>query len=139
MADPLTVLGAFAAASQVLEQTLRIASFIYEVYNDIQDVPDFISNRLRQIEQLAGASKAIQQSLALQTDEVAAALRSCMYKTTKIQLQLKESLPTVEDGRWRRLQKSLLVVMRKKDTMGMFEDLEREKSSLMLCIQAIEP
>jgi len=139
MADPLTILGATAASTQLLEQAFKIAQLIYEVYSEIRKAPAFVADRLRHIEQLISIAKVIQQSPALQIDEVVGVLNMCMDKTRRIHPKLKEALPGNDDRRWKRLTKSLIVIFQKKDIVTLFDDLEREKSSLMLAILAIRP
>lgn len=107
MADPLTILGATAASAQLLEQVFKITQLIYEVYSEIRKAPAFVADRLQHIEQLIGIVKVIQQSLALQTNELAGVLNICLDKTRRIHLKLKEALPGNDDRRWQRLTKSL--------------------------------
>jgi hypothetical protein len=139
MADPLTIVGAAATSAQLLEQAFKITQLVYEVYSKIRKAPAFVAERLDHIEQLIGIAKVIQQSAALQTNEIAAALNVCLDKTRKIHLKLKEALPGDNDKRWHRMKKSLVVVFQKNDFVTLFEDLDREKASLILAIQSIQP
>ena len=139
MADPLTIIGATAASAQLLEQALKITQLVYGVYSDIREAPAFVADRVQHIEQLIGVAKVIQQSPALQNDEAVGVLKTCRDKTSRIHLKLTEALPKSSDGRWQRLKKSLAVVFQKKDLAILFDDLEREKSSLILAMQIIQP
>lgn len=139
MADPLTLLGAIAASSQLIQQGYNIARFFLEAYSDIKMAPELVLNRLRQVGQVIGASRLIQQTPALQKDEVADVLTTCCVKAAAVQLKLTELLSGVGDKGWQQMKKSLAVFMQKKDLMALFDDLEREKSALILCLQAIQP
>jgi hypothetical protein len=99
MADPLTIVGATSASAQLLEQAFKITQVIYGIYSDIREAPAFVSDRVQHIEQLIGIAKFIQQSPALQNDEVAGVLKTCQNKTSLIHLKLKEALPKNSDGR----------------------------------------
>jgi hypothetical protein len=139
MADPISILGAFAASSQLIDQGFKITKFILQIYSDIQNAPVLVSTRFRQIEQLIGVSKLIQQMPVLQSREVADVLSTCYDKATIVLFKLKQLLSGAEDRRWQKLKNSLATIMQKKDLGGLFDDLEREKSTLILCLQTVQP
>jgi hypothetical protein len=139
MADPISILGAVAASSQLIDQGFKITKFILQVYSDIRHAPELVSGRFRQIEQLIGVSKLIQQMPALQSREVADVLSTCCEKAKVVHFKLEQLLSGAEDRRWQRLKNSLATVMQKKDLIAHFDDLEQEKSTLILCLQTIQP
>jgi hypothetical protein len=139
MADPITILGAVAASSQVIQQAYNITKFFFEVYSEVKEAPALVLSRIRHVEQLIEVSKLVHQTPGLQTDEVATVLRACYDKSATLYSKLKELLVVADDKRWQKLKKSLTALMQKKDLVILFDDLEREKSTLILCLQAIQP
>lgn len=138
MADPLTILGAAAAASQLLQQGSQITRFICELYSKVQDAPESIRKQIMQIDQLIDLARLIIQNPSLQTASVAAILSTCMRSAAEVQGILKKASATTKDGQLKKAQKVLTAVMKEKEILTLFNNLERDKSSLTLCIQEID-
>jgi hypothetical protein len=138
MAEPLTILGAAAAASQLLQQGFQITKFICELYTKVQDAPESIRNQTMHIEQLIGLARVIMQNPSLQTASVASILSTCMQSADEVQGALKKVSATTKDGQLKKVQKALAAVMKEKEILALFHNLEREKTSLTLCIQEID-
>jgi hypothetical protein len=138
MADPLTILGAAAAASQLLQQGFQITSFICQLYSKVQDAPESIRKQVMQIEQLIDLARLIIQNPSLQTASVASILSTCMRSAAEVQGILKKVSTTTKDGQLKKVRKALTAVMKEKEILALFNNLEREKGLLTLCIQEID-
>jgi hypothetical protein len=83
---------------------------------------------------LGAAASAAQ----LQTDSVALVLDTCLQRSRELQSYLDDMSPDKAKGRLRKFKKAFKSVVKEHDTAVLFESLEREKTSLMLCIQEID-
>ena len=138
MADPLSILGAAAAAGQFVEQGINLTKFLWDLYSKMQDAPESVRKQIVQIEQLLGLSRLFLQNPTLQTAAVASILGTCLQRAQEFQKVLVGVAVTGSDGRFVKIKKSLDAVMKDKKITALFENLEREKSALMLCIQEID-
>jgi hypothetical protein len=132
------VLGALAAASQLTEQCLNVAIFISDLYSKVRDAPESIRKQSVQIEQLIDIVRLIEHNPPLQTDLVWSILRSCAGEAEKLKEILANISTAAGDGKVRKLWKALDGVAKKKRILALFAILEREKSSLALCIETID-
>jgi hypothetical protein len=132
------VLGALAAASQLAEQSLNIAIFISNLYSKVRDAPESIRKQSVQLEQLIDIAKLIEHNPPLQTDLVGSILRNCVSEAEKLQEILANISTATGDGKIRELWKALDGVAKEKRILALFANLEREKSSLALCIETID-
>ncbi|KAF4637077.1 hypothetical protein G7Y89_g980 [Cudoniella acicularis] len=133
--DPLTLLGAVAAASQFVEQGIKITQLLRELYSKVQEAPEHVRKQIVHIEQLIDIAGLIIQNPSLQKDSVASILGTCLRQAVDIQNLLKRVSVADKDGRLKKTQKSFVAVMKEKELGVLFEGLEREKSALALCIQ----
>jgi hypothetical protein len=136
--DPLSALGAAAAASQLFEQGIKIAKFLVELYT-VSQAPDFIQRQVSQIEQIVKLSRLIRENEALQKDDtITTSLVTSGKITSKFLELLSRYVVTEADGKIKKIQKVLSVMLKEKEVTHFFDDLEREKSTLILCIQQID-
>ena len=136
--DPLTILGGTAVASQLLQQGANITKFLWDLYSKMKDSPAANRRQTIQIEQLLDLSRLFLQNASLQTDSVASILGTCLLQAQQFQQVLKKVAVTSSDGQLKTLKKSFEAVMKEREIVQLFDNLEREKSSLMLCIQQID-
>ena len=115
-----------------------MTKFICELYSKVQDAPESIRKQVMQIEQLTDLARLIIQNTSLQTASVASILSTCMRTATQVQGILKKVSATTKDGQLKKVQKALTAVMKEKEILALFNNLEREKSSLTLCIHEID-
>jgi hypothetical protein len=134
----LEVLGALAAASQLTEQGLKIISFISELYSKVCEAPESMRKQSVQVEQLIDIARLIEHNPPLQTDFVESILRRCVGEAAKLQEIMRKISTDAGDGRVRKLWKTLDGVTKEKRILALFANLEREKSSLALCIGTID-
>ncbi len=131
MADPLTVLGALAATAQLAEQMIKVSGLIHELYTNIQQAAKIIGSRMLAVNRLISISRLIMTNAALQTDAIASVLATCLETAQKIKSLL-------EKIKGNRLKQAVLVMAKEKEVIGLFEELEKAKSSLMLCMQEVD-
>jgi hypothetical protein len=124
-------LGALAAASQLTEQSLKIAFIISDLYLKIGE-------QSVQVEQLIDIVRLIKHNPPLQTTLVESILRNCVGEAEKLQEILGKISTAAGDGRVRKLWKALDGVAKEKRILALFAKLEQEKSSLALCIETID-
>jgi hypothetical protein len=124
-------LGALAAASQLTEQSLKIAFIISDLYLKIRE-------QSVQVEQLIDIVRLIKHNPPLQTTLVESILRNCVGEAEKLQEILGKISTAAGDGRVRKLWKALGGVAKEKRILALFAKLEQEKSSLALCIETID-
>lgn len=132
------VLGALAAASQLTEQGLKIVIFISDLYSKVRDAPESIRKQSVQVEQLINIAKLIEHNPSLQIDSVGSILRNCTGEAEKVKDILENISTAAGDGKARKLWKALDGVAKEKRILALFANLEREKSSLALCIETID-
>src|SRR5271168_3074304 len=132
------VLGALAAASQLTEQSLKIAIIISDLYLKVRDAPESIRKQSVQVEQLIDIAKLIKHNPPLQTALVESILHNCVSEAEKLQEILGKISTAAGDGRVKKLWKALDGVAKEKRILALFAKLEQEKSSLALCIETID-
>jgi hypothetical protein len=136
--DPLSVIGAAAAAAQLLAQGITISKFLSHLYSKANEAPEIVQKQIAQIEQLIGLARLITQNPALQNEAVAGVVRECMKRAEAFQDVLTKISAIEEDGKVERVRKAFAGLMKEKEIIKLSEDLERQKSLLTLAIQAID-
>jgi N-terminal domain on NACHT_NTPase and P-loop NTPases len=128
------VLSAVAAAAQLAEQGLKIVN----LYFQSRDAPESINKRSVHLEQLIEIARLVENNQPLQTALVESTLRQCLEKATKLREILSKLCAASGDGKAIKWKKTLAGVAKEKEILALLADLEREKSSLMLCISTID-
>jgi hypothetical protein len=137
MADPLSVLGAIAAASQLAQQAFEIIKFFSDLYARVQDAGGSIRTRMLHIEQLIDISKLIAKTPTLQTTAIQSVLVACLRTAITLRDILQE-FSSDQEGLLRRIMKAVKAVRREDKIMILLDNIERDKSSLALCIHQID-
>ena len=137
MADPLSILGAIAAASQLAQQAFEIIKFFSDLYAKVQDAGESIRTRILHIEQLIDISKLIAKTPILQTTAIQSVLVTCLRATIMLRDVLQE-LSSDREGLLRRMMKAVKAVRKEDKIMILLDNIERDKSSLALCIHQID-
>jgi N-terminal domain on NACHT_NTPase and P-loop NTPases len=137
MADPLSILGAIAAASQLAQQASEIVKFFSDLYAKIQDASESIRTRMLHIEQLIDISKLIAKTPTLQTAAIQSVLVTCLQTAITLREVLQE-LSSDEEGRLRRIMNAVRAVRKDDKIMILLDNIERDKISLALCIHQID-
>ena len=138
MADPLTALGAIAASSQLAGQLISTSLAIYDFCLKVHDVPSSIREQFTHLEQLTNIARLIIQNPALQTHMVASVLGTCLRQATELRQLLEKGSASEGSHVIISFQKAFIGVMNEKKVMELFQQLERAKVSLGICIQEID-
>lgn len=134
MADPVTILGAIAAASQLAEQGLKITLLLCQIGSQVRDARDTTNRRVEQVEQLISIARQIILNPSLQTENVASVLKTCLDETGALDRVLRKLVISSKHNRVLRFAKSLKAVTKEREINSHFESLERIKGLLTLCI-----
>src|SRR5271170_2939897 len=137
MADPLSLLGAIAAASQLAQQAVEIIKVFSDLYAKIQDAGESIRTRMLHIEQLINISKLIAKTPTLQTTAIQSVLVTCLRATITLH-EILQKLSLGEEGRWSRIVKAWKAMRKEDEIMILLDNIEKNKSSLALCIHQID-
>ncbi|KUJ07233.1 uncharacterized protein LY89DRAFT_790008 [Mollisia scopiformis] len=138
MADPISVLGALSAVTQLADQLARVISAAINVYKRYKD-PRSTFGQLSQVEQLVQIAGVIKSKPSLQNSAVQNVLANCLQDAEKLR-DILDKIVVIDgtDSRRRRIKKSLAAMMKDKEVMSILNSLERDKSALQLCISVIE-
>jgi ABC-type Fe2+-enterobactin transport system substrate-binding protein len=99
---------------------------------------DYNLEFLLTLSQLIDLATLIKQNPTLQTSSMESCLDSCTHRIEEFQQLLEKIAVDVSDSKWKRLRKSFEAVLKEKEVIELFANLEREKSSLVLCIAEID-
>ena len=138
--DPITGMSAVAAAAGLADVGLKIARFLVELSRTIKDLPSSVRGQIEPIEQLVALARLILVNPGLQTDSVAEVLRTCFSIAGTLEKTL-QSIGTNKEGKMlkrvvKRVWKSLVAVAGKINEIEKLSvQLERQKSTLIICIQ----
>ena len=127
-----------AAASQLAEQGIKVISFISDLYEKIRDAPESIRKQTVQVEQLIDIARLIEHNPSLQTNAIKSLLQSCQTEALQLLDILWKVLAAADDGRARRLWKTVDGIRKEKKILRHLGKLVQEKSSLALCIATID-
>ena len=137
MADPLTVLGAAAAAAQLADQAFSLVIFFTDLYGKIKEAPELTQARVAHIEQLQSVSILIKKTKPLQTNEVQAILVACLQTTIDLNNILKKYSSEKRSLLKRTLQ-SVKAVHKEERVIVLLDRIEKQKSLLALCIHQLD-
>jgi hypothetical protein len=134
MADPLTIIGAMAAASQLAEQGLRITLLLCQLGSQIRDIRESTNRRVEQVEQLINIARQIILDPLLQTGNMAAVLKTCLEETCNLEKVLQKLVISSKHGKFLKVTRSLKALMKEREINAHFNSLERSKGLINLCI-----
>jgi hypothetical protein len=103
-----------------------------------KEAPDTIRKQTAQVEQLINLARLIIQTPSLQKDSIASVLGTCLRTAEQCLASLKKEFMTDKDGKLKKAQKLFSALLKEKEIGRVFDDLEKEKTSLILCITAID-
>lgn len=130
----LEIFGAVAAAAQLIEKGIKFVNWC----SNVRDAPESISKHIVQVEHLIEVAKLVEQNQPLQTVTIESALRQCLTKATTLLETLSKNCVNTGDGKFIKWKKAIAGAAKEKEILALLADLEREKSSLSLCISTID-
>jgi hypothetical protein len=137
MADPISALGALAAASQLVEQCLKLTLFLYEAHSRFHGSREFIDTLGRQVEQLTHILRQIISNPSLQTTAMAGVLQGCLNEAQSLYKFLQDIMILSKDNRVTRFKKTFTSLRKRGLIEARSESIERWKGLLVLCILEI--
>jgi hypothetical protein len=126
----LEVLGAVAAAAHLIEQGLKIIDLCSRLRNG----PEPVKEQSVHVKRLIEIAKQVEENQTLQTPVVASTLRECHAKAMKLLKILSKTCAVSGDGKVVKWKKTFAAIAKEKEILALLAELEREKSSLTLCI-----
>jgi hypothetical protein len=134
MADPLSTIGALAAASQLAEQCLRITIYICEFRSRVREARNFIDTSAQHIDQLLRISRQIISNPSLQTRTISEVLEACLKDAQSLYRLLQDLSISTKDSRMKRFKKTFTTLRKRQLIEARSESLEKWKGLLTLCI-----
>ena len=136
--DPISALGAAAASQQFAVSLLVTSVKVIELCRKLHNASESVQRLSRQVQQLEGIAREIINSAPLQTQSVAGVLQACLATLRELDAILSSCLNRNTEGPSTRLKRNVTALLKEKDFDSLFGRLEREKTSLILCIQVID-
>lgn len=130
------IVGLLASASQLALYSIKITNSISEIYRRFQDAPRRIQQHLEHITQIADTAQLIQQHHSLQTINIDKQVRTTLNQAKKVSAILDQITSDHAHGSVRNYWK-ILKGKREKEILGNLDQLEKEKSSLLLSISLV--
>jgi hypothetical protein len=139
MAEVIALLGATAAGLQCAEVGVQILMLGLSLRSKLQDAPDQVKRWLTQIEQLVALAELIRSDTDLlpcsaRTAAVATwietAILECTGQAQTLKGVFKDMLQEVDDGKGKKIWKSILTVKRETRIASILQEIERQKSML---------
>jgi hypothetical protein len=133
MADPITALGALAAAAQLSQQCLRLGSLLASIYSS----QTYIFPISQHISHLFLLSHHITSNPALQTPAISTLLSSLLVETRSLDESLRQVVATRKDRRTKRWLKGFKIVRMRRVLEERLQNLEKAENLLSIGIEEI--
>lgn len=129
-------LGITAAVLQLTQQVFVIVSTLGEIYGTVQDAPAKLRDGAEQLTRLVEITKGIEESKLFETDSVQAQLNAVVSRAKAIQNSITD-LKAQSKGTAKRYLRVIAGNIKEKKLIGHFQQLEKEKTALMLAISSV--
>lgn len=133
----LEVIGAIASATQLAEQGIKIISSLARICEKLRGAQEDIAEKICQVDHLVRLTEAVKHNESLQTEEIAAVLRPCVKKVTRLEDLLKTVEVGADDGRLQCWTKKITWIRKGKTVLKIFQEIEYYKTSLLLLIESL--
>ena len=133
--DPISALGAAAAAGQFAEQAITILSKLVDLYKRSRKAQATVKGQKNRLEQIKSIADQIRGNPALQTPTIASVLQNCNEVLSVIEQALSTLLLRFTKGGLWKVSAPLLAALREQHTENLFEQLKEHKMDLMLCLE----
>ncbi|KAL8724187.1 MAG: hypothetical protein Q9181_006935 [Wetmoreana brouardii] len=129
-------LGVVASATQLAAYSIKIVLQLDDLFTRLRNIPNRIKGHINQLRELIGTTTLIEQHECLQSPVIHAHLRSTLSEAQSLYHLLRElSAKYAGSSIWR-----YWVILRsvgEEKILTSLDNLEREKSSLRLCISLV--
>ncbi|KAF7374156.1 Ankyrin repeat protein [Mycena sanguinolenta] len=132
--DPLTVVGALAAGSQLAQQLFQATLALASIYSHLKSASRTIAYQLAYLTELNAIAQTIKGASGQQSEAVDLALGRCLQLVEEIRNELRRRQPLETDSPGNRWRKSIIAALKEKRVADMFRQLAREKASLSLAL-----
>lgn len=126
MADPLSALGAAAAASQIASQAFDLVKYISGLYSRINEAPELMQTRISHLERLIEISRLIAKTRPLQTAEVQKVLVACLRTIIKLR-ELLDKYFLEDHGKIKKIVNTIRIGNKEDDVAMLLAAIERER------------
>lgn len=130
----LEILGAAASAFQLAQVSLAITRFLLQV----QDAPKTIQTRTEQVQSLVNVANLISSNPPLQTAEIKSILDNCLLRANALKEIIQGLLVDKKGSAIKRWSKAVEGAIVEKKILGLIQELEIDKSALVLRITSID-
>ncbi|KAK3292420.1 uncharacterized protein B0H64DRAFT_365317 [Chaetomium fimeti] len=130
------VIGIVAAAGQFIEVTLKVIRLVQEVRSKSRNAPAETQQWIQEIETLKDIATVVQRTAALQTPQIEDILRRCDSHSRSLYAILDAISCETDANFGKKTWAAINGVAQEGKIRALFDDLEREKSSLTVYITA---
>ena len=123
-----------AAASQLAEQTLGILKLIQST----RDAPKDVLERIVSLQHLEKAAESIKTNPSYQSPQVAGILASIQSKVEVVLKTLDKLQVTSSDSKRSIAKKAVIATFKDESTTSKLDQIERDKTTLALCLSQID-
>lgn len=134
MASGLEVLGAVAAASQLVEQVVKIVTLV----NDIRDAPKDVLEHIESLSRLTAVAEGIKLNPSYQSTQTAEILASINIKTTDLVAILNKANVSPADNKSNAIRKAVFATWKDERIITALDQIERDKNTLALWLARID-
>lgn len=130
-------LGAAAAGLQLGVAAFKTVNYLVDLKSKIEDGPEHIRGQTEQVDQLIALTSLFEQNMTIQP-QTKSSLDACLAKSRHIK-EVLDGLTFEERDRKRvKLRRGVAMGLREKELHNLFDELEAEKTALILRIQKID-
>ena len=130
--DPVTALGAAAAAGQFAEQAITLLFKLVELYKSSSQARATVEEYVSQLRRIKAVTEDIAADGTLIAPTLKMSLDDCIAVLKQVEDELAKLLEGFKKGRWRHISTSLVAVMKESDIEKLFARLDRCKLDLLL-------
>ncbi|KAF6809666.1 hypothetical protein CMUS01_13640 [Colletotrichum musicola] len=136
--DPVTALGAAAAAAQFTGVAIKTIKLIKDICSGVKDAPEAIKRHIRQLETLNDTAAKVRDNSALAADPATEAiLKECTVTVDAVASLLDGVKSSDGDNLAKRGWKAVVGMSQEQDIGRLLDDLERSKASLLVHIATL--
>jgi hypothetical protein len=134
----LGILGVAASAVQLAQLSLAIVTTWSSLFLQLRDIPNTVQNRILQVKTLGDIARLIGSKSHLQTEEVNVVLDRCLKAAGALRDVLQGLFVEGDGPAVKRWAKSVGGLVMERKVLELMQNLEREKTALVLCIASID-
>jgi hypothetical protein len=134
----LEILGVAASAVQLAQLSLAIVTTWSSLFLQLRDIPNTVQNRILQVKTLGDIARLIGSKSHLQTEELKVVLDRCLKAAGALRDVLQGLFVEGDGPAVKRWAKSVGGLVMERKVLELMQNLEREKTALVLSIASID-